>query len=182
MSARVLACHIGILTTTIALTSPAAAQRASPTLFGFGSGFVLTRPGNLKLWGVHGRLQSYLAPAAIVRGVATVEFLRSDGSATPLIASAGGEIGFSIPGRAAGVTSPLTLGLTTFYFGAGSEYDLGFMLAATATWGLEYRVGAESIFYTDFRLYVPSGLGSNGFAGDPSAGFVGFAMGFLFAR
>jgi hypothetical protein len=198
MSTKPFVRPIGILAAVLTLASPATAQGVSPTLLGLGSGFILTRPNDHKLWGVHGRLQSYLAPAAIVRGVATLEFLRSDWSVTPVIASVGGELGVSIPGRGGGVTSPLTLGLAMFYYGAGSDvitdcrsdgrceqrnmgYDLGFMLAATATWGLEYRVGAESLFYTDFRLYLPSGLGSNGYAGDPSAAFVGFSMGFLLA-
>ena len=45
-------------------------------------------------------MQSYLAQAANVRGVATLEFFRSDGSIAPVIASAAGEIRLSIPGAA----------------------------------------------------------------------------------
>ena len=121
MSTKFLTCSLGVFTAILLFASPASAQRVSPTLLGLGSGFILTRPNDRKLWGVHGRVQSYLAPAAIVRGVATLEFFRSDGALTPVIASVGGELGVSIPGRGAGVTSPLTLGLAMFYYGAGSD-------------------------------------------------------------
>jgi hypothetical protein len=61
-----------------------------------------------------------------------------------------------------------------------SGYDPGFLLVITATAGLEYAIAAEFSVFLDGALHVPSGIGENGFAGDPTAAFPGLSFGLGF--
>jgi hypothetical protein len=61
-------------------------------------------------------------------------------------------------------------------------YDPGFLLVWTATLGFEIALARRWSLVADFALHVPSGIGNNGYAGDPHAAFPGFAVGLLRSR
>lgn len=193
---------VGIATFTALLgaAAPAVAQRPRPAV-GLGTGFVFTRPGDVKLWGVNARIHAQQTGAIAYRAYGGLEFVRSDGGSTPVIFSAGGEVGLSpYPWAKMKSLAPnLSLGGTFLYYAAGQQpitrcrasgecvednngYDVGFVFAITATAGVTVPMSDRYAFYVDFRLFIPSGIGRNGFAGDPTAAFPGGQFGVLLRR
>jgi hypothetical protein len=159
----------------------------TPVILGFGTGFTVTRIEERPLWGLNARLQSYLGRAFVYRGYASFEFAHSGDTSMPRIASVGGEIGLTTDGqtpdelrpRQAFLAFSLAIGASICHF-TGTGYNSGFMLAGTGSTGLEVRLSQKLSVFGDLRVYIPSRLGSAGYASDPYAAFPGVAFGIMF--
>ena len=165
------------------------------TIIGVGPTFTLTRPGDRPLWGVGARIQSSPTGALVYRVRGSLQFVRKGQGPQPLLATAGLDFGVRTGGGLDGMS--LTLGPSLFYYATGRAierycitedscrewnrgYDPGFLLVITATAGLEYAIAAGFSVFLDGSLHVPSGIGRNGFAGDPTAAFPGLSFGLGF--
>ena len=205
MSKARRACAIIFMGAVFLPSAPIAAQddpEPAPRLaVGAGTGFTVTRIEDRKVWGLNARLQSYLGQRFVYRGYASLEFAAAGDTNTPTIASLGAEIGINTE------QSPwhdffnltATVGASLVYFTSGSipvtwcpspesceelnwGYDSGLALAATGTGGIELRVAPRLALYGDVRVYIPSRIGSAGYAKDPHAAFASVALGVILAR
>jgi hypothetical protein len=184
---------------TLTATSLQAHAQARQTLRGGGATFTYSRPGDRRLWGIGARLQGYPRSALIYRLRASSQFYRT-GSPDPLLFTAGVDLGVTPPrGPQLPEFSPtLTLGAGLFYYVTGRDidsnctsagcspfnrgYDPGPLVVWTATLGFDAALTVPWSMFAEFALHVPSGIGRNGFAGDPHAAFPGFAFGLMRRR
>ena len=170
------------------------------TLLGAGPTFTYSRPSTRQLWGLAARRQWYPARAVVSRVRSSVQFTRS-GSPDPLIFSGGLDLGLTVPRGASGalIAPSLTLGAGLFYYATGRDlelncrsdgtcerlnrgYDPGLSLVWTGTLGFEFAMRPPWTGFIDIAVHVPSGIGGNGFANDPTAAFPGLSFGLMRSR
>ena len=174
-----------LLTLVFAFSSQLSAQ-PPPTLLGVGPTYILTRPGDRPLWGIGARLQSSPKLGLVYRAHGSFQFARKGPEPYPILATAGLDLGLR-SGRNLDAIS-FTLGPTLFYYPSGRDvhpnhsYDLGFLLMVTANLGFELQVGSRTSAFLDYTLHVPSRIGRNGYAGDPTAAVLGLSCGLAFQR
>ena len=155
-------------------------------LIGVGPTYTLTRPGDRPLWGIGGRWQSSPRAGLVYRARGSFQFARKGPEPYPLLATAGVDFGVR-SGKGLDAVS-FTLGPTLFYYPSGNhahpghDYDLGFLLMVTANLGFELQVGSRTSAFLDYTLNVPSRIGRNGYAGDPTAAVLGLSCGLAFLR
>lgn len=160
--------------------------QSPPTLVGIGPTYTLTRPGDRPLWGIGGRWQSSPGLGLVYRGRGSFQFARKGPEPFPLLATAGIDFGVR-SGRSLDAIS-FTLGPTLFYYPSGRHeqpghsYDPGFLLMVTANLGFELGLGAGKSAFLDYTLHIPSRIGRNGYASDPTAAVLGLSCGLAFQR
>ena len=167
------------------------------SVIGVGPTFTLTRPGDRPLWGIGGRWQSSPKLGLVYRARGSFQFARKGPEPYPLLATAGLDLGVR-SGKGLDAIS-FTLGPTLFYYPSGRKidpncasfrpcrpinrgYDLGFLLMVTATLGFELSLGERTSAFLDYTMHVPSRIGRNGFASDPTAAVLGLSCGLAFQR
>jgi len=177
----------------LACLAPPARSQTAPQ-WRLGSGFLYSRPSG-KLWGLNLQREQMLAGPLVGRGVASVDVL-GPAFLDPLLVTVGTDIGFRA--RLAPLTGLVAIGPALAYFHAPRRiyqscvntvcstyqrgYEPGFVLAATGSAALGLRVSSDLELFTEVRMYVPSGIGRSGYAGDPHAAFVERAFGVTLLR
>lgn len=175
------------------LLTPALAQRAPE--WRVGSGYLISRPNDTRLWGLNVQREQQVTRAVVYRSVASVDFLGSD-FLDPMLVTVGADIG--LRARLAPLTGLIAVGPTLGHIVASRRlytycqggtcstiqrgYEPGFLLAATASGALGLQVSSELRIFYEARVHVPSGVGRSGFAGDPHAAFVEIAFGVTLLR
>ena len=197
MSSRFLV--TGWLVVATLLPNSGAVGQERESLFGTGPTLTYSRPGDRHLWGVGVRQQWYPRRAVVSRLRGSVQFTRS-GTPDPLLLTAGFDLGLTVPRGSTGalIAPSLTLGAGVFYYATGRAidpncymgtcnpvnrgYDPGLLLVWTGTLGFELAMRPPWSGFIDITVHAPSGIGRNGFAGDPHAGFPGLAFGLMRSR
>lgn len=189
---------IALIVVVVASSTMQAQTPAPAVLVGGGPTYTYTRPGDRELWGIGARLQGYPSSVLIYRLRVSSQFYRS-GSPDPLLFTGGVDVGLTLPRGPQGsdVVPSLTLGAGFFYYATGKDlqtfctgpggacstvnqgYDPGPLLVFTATLGFDFALSPPWRGFADIALHAPSGLGRNGYAGDPHAAFPGLALGLL---
>jgi len=168
-----------------AVVVPASCQTDGRQI-GVGPTYTLTRPGDRPLWGIGGRWQSSPKLGLVYRAHGSFQFARKGPEPYPILATAGLDFGVRSGGGLDAIS--FTLGPTIFYYLSGSHensnqtYDLGLLLMITAKLGFELQVGSRTSAFMDYALHVPSGIGRNGYASDPTAAVLGLSCGLAFQR
>jgi hypothetical protein len=122
----------------------------------------------------------------VYRAHSSFQFARKGPEPYPLLATAGLDLGVRSGGGLDAIS--FTLGPTFFYYLSGRDehsnqtYDLGLLLMITAKLGFELQVGSRTSAFMDYALHVPSGIGRNGYASDPTAAVLGLSLGLAFRR
>ncbi len=154
-----------------------------------GTGFLISRPNDARLWGVNAQREQSLTRLIVYRSAASVDFLGL--AFDPTLITLGADVGVRL--RLAPLSAMVAVGPSVAFFAAqrhvyqtciGSScstyqrgYEPGFVLAATGALALGLQVSSELRLFGESRVYVPSGIGRSGYASDPHAAFVELAFG-----
>lgn len=176
----------------IVVTTPVHAQ-GTPE-WRVGTGFLVSRPNDQRLWGVNVQREQRLARLVVYRGVASVDFLGL--AFDPVLVTLGADVG--VRARLAPLTALIAVGPSLAFFGARRHvypncqgascttvqegYEPGLVLAGTGSMALGLQVSSELRLFGEGRVHVPSGIGRSGYAKDPRAAFVELAFGVSLLR
>ena len=182
------------LAVTLAVSRPTPVLAQGPPEWRVGTGFLISRPRDQRLWGVNAQREQRINRLIVYRGVASVDFLGL--GLDPVVSTLGADIG--LRARLAPLSALVAIGPTLAFFAAHRHvypicqgascfnvqegYEPGFLLAATGSMALGLQVSSELRMFSEARLHLPSGIGQSGYAKDPHAAFVELAFGVSLVR
>ncbi len=175
-------------------TAPAEAQSRRSPSWRVGAGYLISRPFDAKLWGLHVRRESGFGRVGVLRYGASADFL-GGGPFNPTLALATVEVGARAGDDRGGVA--FTIGPSIGLFSSptvaindcngecterGDQYDSGFIVVGTAVLGGYLTLSPRMQVFYEGRGHIPSRWGRAGYRGDPHAGFVEIVLGIAVKR